>query len=277
MNDIENAVAEHYGTAGLLARILAGLEAVGADLDNLRPEDLAPVDEFHIGGRKATAHAVAGLSLGGDERVLDIGCGIGGTARFIAEQSGCAVTGIDLTPEYIAVADQLTELTGQGGKMRFEVASALDLPFEDESFDAAISIHVAMNIHDRAGLYRETARVLQPGAALCIYDVMVKNGEELAYPVPWAQSAETSHLTTPEETRTLLADAEFEIGEVEDRAEFALDFFRQRVAAAAKAKGPPPLGIHLLMGADAPQKFKNMLANVEGGRVAPVQITARRR
>ncbi len=275
MKEIENAVAEHYASDGLLARILAGLEEAGADLDNLRPEDLAPVDELHVGGRKATAHAVAGLSLSGDERVLDIGCGIGGAARFIAEQTGCSVTGIDLTPEFVAVASKLTELTGQGDRTRFEVASALAMPFEDASFDAAISLHVAMNISARADLYRETARVLRPGAMLCIYDIMAKNSEDLAFPVPWAQSAETSHLTTPEETRALLGDAGFAIEAVEDRTAFALEFFRQGMAAAAE--GPPPLGIHLVIGASAPEKLRNALANIKGGRIAPVQMVARRR
>lgn len=276
MTDIETAVAEHYGNGDLLARIVAGLEAAGADLDDLRPDDLAPVDEFHIGGRAATAHVVAKISLGPDRHVLDIGCGIGGAARFIVAQAGCTVTGIDLTPEFIAVARKLTELTGLSGKARFEVASALSMPFDDETFDAAISLHVAMNIPDRAALYRETARVMKPGATLCIYDVMAGNGESLAFPLPWAETAETSHLTTPEETQAHLADAGFEIDDVDDRTEFALDFFRQSLAAAAAAGGPPPLGVHLVMGVSAPEKFRNVLANIESGRIVPVQMTARR-
>ena len=154
MHNIESAVAQHYGDTDLLARILAGLEAAGADLNHLQPDDLAPVDEFHIGGRKGTAHAVEAMSLNKDQHVLDIGCGIGGSARYIASQVGCRVTGIDLTPEYITAAKTLTGLTGLDGKVSYEVASALAMPFESKTFDAAITIHVAMNIPERVALYR---------------------------------------------------------------------------------------------------------------------------
>jgi len=274
VKNIESAVAEHYGQAGLLARILKGLEANGADPNRLQPEDLAPVDEFHIGGRKATEHAVAKMSLSGDGHVLDVGCGIGGAARYIASQVGCRVSGIDLTPEYIEIARTLTDRTGLGDKVNFEVASALAMPFEDEAFDAAITIHVAMNIRDRESLYGEIARVMKSGATLCIYDVMKKSDEALTFPVPWADSNETSHLTTPEEMHAFLGSAGFDVHDVEDRTDFALEFFRQSLASAAD--GPPPLGIHLIMGASAPEKLRNVLINIEAGRIAPVQMVASR-
>lgn len=275
MTDIENAVADHYGSANLLDRIYAGLEASGADLDRLVLEDLAPVDEFHIGGRKATVHAVGKLSPGAGDHVLDIGCGIGGAARYMAQATGCRVTGVDLTPGFIETARELTEKTGLGAHVAYEVASALHMPFADGAFDKAITLHVAMNIHDRAGLYGEVARVLKPGATFCIYDVMKRGDDPIAYPVPWAETAETSHLTTPDEMLGLLDGAGFEVFEVEDRSEFAREFFKQTLAAAGD--GPPPLGLNILMGATAPEKFRNMLDNVETSRIAVVQMLARRR
>jgi len=274
MNDMEKAVAQHYEVMDLLPRILAGLQASGADLNHLRPEDLAPVDEFHLGGRKATAYALEKMSLNKSQHILDIGCGIGGAARHIAEQTGCEVTGIDLTPEYISISNVLTYLTGLRGKVNCKVASALDMPFENETFDGAITFHVAMNIPERATLYRETARVMKPGATLCIYDVMKKNDEKLTFPLPWAQSEETSHLTTTEEMVTLLHVAGFEVHEIDDRTDFARNFFKQVFIAAAD--GPPPLGVHLLMGASAPEKIKNAMNHIESGRIAPVQIIATR-
>ena len=274
MENIESVVAQHYGDADLLARIFAGLEEAGIDRNRLQPDDLAPVDEFHIGGREATAHAVTKMSLSKDQHVLDIGCGIGGAARYIATRIGCRVTGIDLTPEYISAAKTLTDLSGLNGKVIHKVASALTMPFENETFDAVITLHVAMNIPDRTALYHEIARVMKPGATVCIYDVMKKSDEGLAFPVPWAQSADTSHLTTPEEMCALLADAGFEIREVDDRTDFALNYFRE--SAAATADGPPPLGVHLVMGAGAQEKFKNVLSNIENGRITPVQMLASR-
>jgi len=274
MENIERVVAQHYGVPNLLARIFKGLEATGVDLNCLQPEDLAPVDEFHIGGRKATAHAIEKMSLSEDQHVLDIGCGIGGTARYMAAEIGCKVTGIDLTPEYISIAKTLTDLTGLGSKVTYKVASALAMPFESETFDAAITIHVAMNIPERAALYREIARVMKPGATLCIYDVMKRSDERFSFPVPWAQSADTSHLTTPEEMRTLLDDAGFDVREVDDRTDFALNFFKQSLAASAD--GPPPLGIHLIIGSSAPEKLKNMQSNIEKGCITAVQMIANR-
>ncbi len=278
MSDIETAVARHYGNVELLARILAGLEASGADLDRLRPDDLATVDEFHIGGREATAHATSKLGLDAGAHLLDIGCGIGGAARYIAAEIGCRVTGLDLTPEFIDVARRLTELTGLDDKIAYECASALDMPFEDSAFDAAITLHVAMNIRERAALYGEIARVLKPGATICVYDVMKAGTGELTYPVPWAKSPDTSHLTTADEMRDLLDVAGFDVGEVEDRSGFARAFFHRALAAAeASEGGPPPLGVHLILGASAPEMFRNVLANIEAGHIAPVQMIATRR
>jgi len=274
VNEIEIAVARHYGDAGLMSRIMTGLEASGVDLSCLQPDDLSAVEEFHIGGRKATAHAVEKMSLNGSQHVLDVGCGVGGAARYIADQTGCTVTGIDLTPEYINIAKRLTELTGLDKKISFDVASALSMPFQDESFDAAITLHVAMNIPERAALYIEIARVLKPAATLCIFDVMKKNGKDLQFPVPWAETKDTSHLTTPEEMCSLLEGAGFDVREVGDRTDFALDFFRESMAAAVN--GPPPLGIHLVMGESAAEKLRNVMDNIEKGCIAPVQMVATR-
>jgi MPBQ/MSBQ methyltransferase len=270
----EGVVARHYGKAGLLARIDAGLNAMGVDLDHLTIDDLAPVDEFHIGGRKATERALDALGPRTGQHILDVGCGIGGTARLMASRYGCRVHGIDLTPEYVDIGRTLTNRVGLGDQVDFDVASALAMPFEDATFDGAVTMHVAMNIADREGLYGEIARVLKPGAAFCVYDVMKMDDQPLAYPVPWAETAATSHLTTADQTQALLEGANFEITLVDDRSDAAIAFFRQRLAAASG--GPPPLGVHLLMGVTWAAKLKNTLANTENGRIGPVLMMARR-
>lgn len=274
MNDIERAVARHYGETDLLVRILDALEAVGAHTEQLGLEDLAPVEEFHIGGRKATARALEKMRLQPDQHVLDVGCGIGGAARYIAGATGCKVTAIDLTPEYISVARELTDLTGLSANVSFDVSNATAMPFGEACFDAALTLHVAMNIRDRNALYREVARVLRPGAVFYLFDVMKNNDEPLTFPVPWAASGDTSFLTTPDETRALLEGAGFEVTEVEDRTGFALEFFEQLGSAAGNA--PPALGIHLLMGESASERLGNVVRNIRSGRIAPVEMLARR-
>lgn len=273
-DDLEQAVARHYGRGDITKPILDGLKSAGVDIDGLKLEDLAPVDEFHIGGRAASEYVLTKLALTPGDHVLDIGCGIGGTARYMAKAFGCRVTGIDLTPEFIETARSLSERTGLADRVAFEVASALDLPFNDATFDAAITFHVAMNITDRPKLYAEAARVLKPGAKFCIYDVMRGKTGTLRFPTPWAETAETSHLTSPEEMQDLLVEAGFTVNEVEDRSEAGIAFFRQRLAAAAD--GPPAVGLHLLMGPTAREKFSNLLQSLEAGAVAPVVMIARR-
>jgi len=272
--NLERDVAAHYGQHDLTQKLLAALSASGVDPDRLTVDDLGPVDEFHIGGRAATKHAIAKMALTADMHVLDVGCGIGGASRYLASAIGCRVTGIDLTPQYVDAARELSRRTGLGDRITYEVASALAMPLADAGFDAAITLHVAMNIKDRDGLYAEVARVLKPGAQFCVYDVMQGPGEAPLYPVPWADTAETSHLTTPAETQSLLERAGFAVEQVEDRRDFAVAFFRERLSPAPD--GPEPIGLYLIM-SNPRVKFDNMLANVEQDRVSPVVMIARKR
>jgi ubiquinone/menaquinone biosynthesis C-methylase UbiE len=271
--DLERSVARHYGRAGLKEKILAAIADAGLDMNRLKPDDLAPVDEFHTGGKLETEHVLAKVRFGRKDRVLDVGCGLGGAARYLATRFGCHVTGIDLTPEYVELATFLSEKTDLAERTDFKTASALQMPFDSDSFNGAVTFHVAMNIRDRAGLYREIARVLKPGATLCIYDVMKGPDDGVRYPVPWAENAENSYLTSPSEMHALLHAAGFRVTETERRSMFAIDFFRQRLASAAPA---PPLGLHLLTGENAREKFVNYLHNVEHDTVAPTVMIAKR-
>ncbi len=270
MTELESTVAGHYGDANLLSRILTGLEKAGVDLKRASSDDLAPFDEFHIGGRAATEYALSKMPLGHSDHVLDIGCGIGGAARTIASNIGCQVTGIDLTPEFIAAAKALTDLTRLSDRVSFKEANALATPFADETFDAAITVHAAMNIADRAGLYAEISRVLKPDATFCIYDIMKISDDPITFPVPWAQTSETSHLTTPGEMRTLLKHAGFDVSDEEARTDFAIKFFRQRDKTAS------PIAPRMLTGSGSADKFKNVRVNIEQGRITPVLMIARK-
>jgi SAM-dependent methyltransferase len=273
----EEDVARHYAASDLMGRIVAALRQAGVDPERPTAADLAPLDEFHIGGAAATEAFAAKLPFRAGDRLLDVGSGLGGPARFLARRFGAHVTGIDLTREYVEVARRLSELTGQADRTVFDVGSALAMPYGDRSFDGAITIHVAMNIQDRERLYAEIGRVLHPGALFGLYDVMKGSASApLDYPVPWAMTSETSRVTTPGETQALLGEAGFEIVEFEDRTAHARDFF-QRVVAAAKQSGPPPVGLHLLTGATHGQKFSNMLSALTDGRLAPGMIVARKR
>ena len=272
----EQDVVRHYESGDLMDRIVAALKRAGVDPTRPTPAELAPVDEFHIGGAPATEALAAKLPFKPGDRLLDVGSGLGGPARFFAQRFGARVTGIDLTPEYVEVARRLSGLTGQGDATTFDAGSALAMPYDDASFDGAITVHVAMNIADRDRLYAEIGRVLKPGASFGVYDVMKGNAAPLDFPVPWAMTAETSHVLTPAETRASLERAGFKIVAIEDRTHQALEFFEKGLAAAKAAGGPPALGLQLLTGATHVQKFTNMRSALGDGRLTPTMIVARK-
>jgi SAM-dependent methyltransferase len=272
---LQEKIARHYTHGSLESAILAGFRAMGRDPSTITPEDLAAIDEFHIGGHEATADVADHLGLGSGGSLLDVGSGIGGAARFFARRYGCRVVGIDLTPEFVDVAKMLTQHVGLSDRVEFHVASALALPFDDKCFDRATLLHVGMNIPDKENLCAEVHRVLKPDGIFAIYDVMRTGDEEIAFPVPWAATRETSFLETPETYRRALAAAGFTIISERNRREFGIAFF-QRIRARMAESGPPPLGLHILMGQDAPTKAANMLAGLEQNAIAPIEIICRR-
>lgn len=273
---VEQDVSRHYGIGGLLERIRAGLRQAGVDPERATAADLKPVDEFHIGGAAATEELLAQVPLDPHMAVLDIGSGIGGTARLIAGRTGARVTGVDLTPEFVETATALTALVGMDDRVSFRQGSALDMPFDDASFDLATFIHVGMNIEDKRRLMAEAARVLRPGAHFAVYEVMRTGEGDIAYPVPWAKTPETSFVAPPDAYRAAATAAGFGLLAERNRRDFALDFFT-RMRARIAEHGMPPTGIHLLMGEELRHAMiGNMIANIEAGCIAPVEMILRK-
>lgn len=271
--EFNSRVRHHYRAENLIASIDAALVLSGLDPHKVRPADLAPVDEFHTAGRLSTVRALdlAGFSPG--SHILDAGAGIGGTARHLAAEHGMRVTGVDLTPEYVAAATTLTRRMGLSSQCGFVEGSVLDLPFEDRKFDGALTFHVGMNVEDRRGFYSEVARVLKPGAKFCLFDVMAGEVAGLEFPVPWATEPETSFLYTPAQTTEFLREAGFEIEAEESFRDPARAFFKAAFKRAAD--GPPPLGLHLITGKESPAKFQNYVDALEAGQIDPVIMVAK--
>ncbi len=267
-------VAMHYRQSGLTERILAALAHAGKDIGRLTIDDLAPVDEFHSRGRRATQELAALLAPAASDHVIDIGSGLGGPSRYLAATFGCRVSGIDLTPDFVSTATELTARVGLAQQVDFRVGSALALPFADASFDRAWSQNVAMNIADRPRFYSEMHRVLRPGGFLAIQEVAAGNGQPLDFPVMWADRADISFLRTPEETRSLMQAAGLRVVHWIDNTEAALAEAASDRAAAAAA--PPLLGIHLVVGASFQQKTRNGRAATADGRTKLINALLRK-
>jgi ubiquinone/menaquinone biosynthesis C-methylase UbiE len=260
------AVADHYKRRALGDVILTALKAAGKDIDHLTPDDLAPVDEFHSGGRNATVRLAQLARIKDGERVLDVGCGIGGPSRYLASQLGCQVTGLDFTAEFVALAGMLAQRTRLADKVAYRQGDALDLPFPDGSFDVVWSQNAAMNIADRDRLYSEMRRVLTAAGRLALQEIAAGPGGEPIYPAPWANDKSISFLSTPQATRDALERIGFRVLAWQDTTEEALQ--QQTARAKALETGSlPPLGLHILIGEAFPTVTKNMLRNLQEERL----------
>tara|TARA_B100000676_G_scaffold306466_1_gene362760 strand:- start:6301 stop:7122 length:822 start_codon:yes stop_codon:yes gene_type:complete len=272
---MKDKVADHYTRGNLAETLLDALKRAGCDPDGLTPDDLAPFDEFHVRGRAATQELLEKIDVSPTGHALDVGSGLGGPSRRLAALRGCHVTGIDLTHEYCDVATLFARHVGLERSVTYRRADALSMPFDDAVFDAAFTQHVAMNISDRPGLYREIARVLRPGAIFGLYDIFEGHVGNVRYPAPWAETPETSFLVTPDAIGPLLDDAGFELvsqRNTTDEGRAWVNAMREKT----QRDGPPPLGLHLLLGPVFKDMAANMVANLNEDRIALLEIICRK-
>jgi ubiquinone/menaquinone biosynthesis C-methylase UbiE len=270
----ERKVAEHYTHGSLLQTILDALKQMGKDPERFAAKDLSTGDELHLGWLPATGALAKDLGLAPGMHVLDVGSGLGGPARYFADAHRCRVIGVDLTEEFVQAAVELTRRCGLGDLVTFRQGSALELPFDAGTFDAATLIHVGMNIADKAKLFENVRRALKPGGLFGVYEVMRAEAGDLPYPMPWAQTSETSFVETPETYRRLLSAAGFRIEREENRRAFVLDLAREMRAKIEK-EGLPPLNQHALTGPALRERLANVMATLDRGTIAPVEMIAR--
>jgi ubiquinone/menaquinone biosynthesis C-methylase UbiE len=270
--DDYRSVGEHYASGDLAVAILTALHKAGNDLDSITAQDLTPVDQLHTRGKDATLELAHLAGITPEMRVLDVGGGLGGPARTLATEIGCSVEVLDVTQEFCRAGEMLTTRTGLGDLVSFRYASALDMPHPDASFDAVWMQHSSMNIADKERLYAGIHRVLRPGGHLALHEIMAGPVAPIHFPVPWARGPEISFLRPPEEVRALIASIGFDESAWIDDTASALRWFRERLAAADAASGElPPLGPHLMLGADLGQMFQNLARNLQENRVVVVQ------
>jgi SAM-dependent methyltransferase len=262
MTDAFEGVRDHYRATGLTERLKTALAVFGPEERGLTPQQLGALDQFHTRGLAATAELATLANIHAGMSVLDVGCGIGGPARFLAASHGCKVTGIDLSEPFVDAARYLTRRTGQSEQVSFHAASALELPFDAGRFDVALLQHVAMNIADRARLYREIRRVLKAGGKLATFDVVTLGGEP-HYPVPWARTAATSFLLTADATRQTIEHAGFRMLAWQDDTAAAKAWVAQW-----RESGPPPSpNLGVVMGTDFAQLASNLGRSLLEGRL----------
>lgn len=272
MVDVDQKIRQYYSTGNLMSSIKDHLQSLGKTLEDLSDTDLVQLDAFHIRGKESTLELCRLANFSSAMKVLDLGCGLGGSARHIARTYACRVTGLDLSYEYIEVARQLTNYSGLGSQVTFRQGHGLTLPFEAESFDIIWTEHVQMNIEDKDLFFNEIQRVLVPGGRLAFHDVFQGKGGSPHFPVPWAEESSCSSLTSSEDLKEILTNSGFAIQDWRDKSDHSLQWFKE----VPKKKSPThrPLSIRLLLGDTTRQKLKNIVRNLEEERIKTILGTA---
>lgn len=268
MKDYSKAINEQYGQTGIITRILNSLKQAGKNLDALTLDDLTAFDQLHAGGREATRTLARMAKLEPGMQLLDIGSGLGGPARTLAADFGCQVTGIDVTEEFCNAAETLTAKVGLSDQVSFRRGSALDLPFEDASFDVVWTQYAIMNIEDKTKLFEEAHRVLKPQGTLALAALMSGSQTDIYYPLVWANDASVNFLSQPAELRQMMAAIGF--GELiwkDITADVIKNADRQQATPPAE---PPLLGIHLVID-NVAEKGANTLRCFKEGSIIGVQ------
>lgn len=269
--EMSNMIQDQYSTGLSRNNIERALRAAGMDLDGLAPADLGLLEDFHNMGRIATAQLVDLAQITGESRVLDAGSGVGGTARYVADRYGCAVTAVDLTDEYCQTNRWLNGLVGLDDLISVRHADVTELPFAGGDFDVAISQHAQMNVADKARLYSEAHRVLMDGGRLALWDITIGDGGELDYPLPWADTPAHSHLVSPDELHAAVESAGFTVKTWNDLTDQSAALMQ-----AMLAQPPNPLGLHAFV-TDFRRKAENLTRALVDGRLRAIQAICERR
>ncbi|MFK8008366.1 MAG: class I SAM-dependent methyltransferase [Saprospiraceae bacterium] len=265
MEKFTTSTEEHYHRSNLFEEIINRLEKLDIDMTNVKREDIAGVDEFHVRGAQVSKELAKSIDIK-NTTVLDVGCGLGGPARMLADEYGCQVTGIDLSQEFIRTATNLSELVGLSSKTKFVYGNATELPFEDKSFDVVWTQHVQMNVEDKEKFYSEINRVLSDKGIFLYYDIFKNGKEEVTYPMPWASEPKISFLVPPIEMESILSDLNFKTIQSIDQTNKGIFFF-EKFMERINQFGAPKLGLNVLMGASTKTKISNLLNGLKEGNL----------
>ncbi|MGM0451595.1 MAG: class I SAM-dependent methyltransferase [Thermodesulfobacteriota bacterium] len=259
-------MAAHYHVDDLSRKVFDAIVEEKGGLENLTADDLLAVDGFHIRGRRATVALSEMLSVQAADRVLDVGAGAGGTARYLSAQYGCRVVGMDLTPAYVKLAAELSSCVSLSEKTAFACGNAVELPFKGESFDRVWTEHIQMNIRDKDRYVSELKRVLKPSGQIALHEVFTGPNGDPFLPAPWASDPATSFMVDADEMKQIFTAAGLRVLDWQDVTETSRRWF-EKMRAKQSEKTPSPLGLHLLMGSNAGEKIANMGKSLAEGHV----------
>jgi ubiquinone/menaquinone biosynthesis C-methylase UbiE len=248
-----------------------------ADLINkkLEIEDLFPIDQYHARGIAATVDLGKRMPIRENSKILDIGCGLGGPARYYSKEFKCFIEGIDITPSFIELGTEFNKLTDMSNQVHLNVGNGETLDFEDNFFDGAYSQHVTMNISNREKFFSEAYRVLKTHSFFAFTEHGLGPIGNPVYPLPWADNENMSYLLTPKKTISLLKDVGFyEIEIIETGAKYMSGY--EKLMSQTKDIKQPILGIHVIGGQSMTERSMNSLTSIKERRTLPFEVLCKK-
>jgi sarcosine/dimethylglycine N-methyltransferase len=201
------------------SQVLEKLAQTGADTSVLSVEMLQQHDQDHFGGIPATDALAQHAQINESTHVLDLCCGLGGPARYLAYHYGCRVTGVDMNTDRLAGAVRLTERTKLQDRVLFHHANALQTGLADETFDAIVSQEAFCHIPNKKTLITECVRLLKTGGRIVYTDILARNSMTNEIRSRLESEMVFSELATLEEYCHLLEEKGCQVVEVEDLSE----------------------------------------------------------
>ena len=241
----------------------------------LEIKELFPIDQYHARGIAATVDLAKRMPIKKNQSILDIGCGLGGPARYYAKEFECIITGIDITPSFIEIGNEFNKITSMSNKVKLKIGDGEILDFKNEIFDGAYSQHVTMNISDRKKFFSEAFRVLKKGSFFAFTEHGLGAEGNPIFPLPWADTEEMSYLLPPEQTILLLKEIGFSNIEIIDTGDkYILGY--EKLTKSSSEKKKPILGIHVIGGESMQERSMNSMKSIKENRTLPFEIVCRK-
>lgn len=289
---LPKSVEQHYEQALDAELIIESLQKAypqGPDI-----YQLAPIDQLHIGGIKASLKLLNRIQHLNARSILDIGSGLGGLMRLLQSNllrpnlpqsiltgpehpQPLNIIGVDICHPFNHINRKISAICKQKPPALI-TADAHHLPFMESQFDLIVFQHSLLNIPDDSGVLKECWRLLKPGGHILLHEVIEGTQPEMMlYPVPWARDAEHSHLIDEQHLRDLLKQSHFQLSNFDNWSVQALEWrTRQSVKEQTTSQNTPPVSPAMILGPEFKLMGHNLMKNLQNNAAQVVEVLAKK-